>query len=44
MDIMDELAAGFDETWGFDDKQWKEIGVFENMMERFGPGIFGRSD
>jgi hypothetical protein len=32
MDIMDELAAGFDETWGFDDKQWKEIGVFENMM------------
>jgi hypothetical protein len=32
MDIMDELAAGFDETWGFDNTQWKEIGVFENMM------------
>ena len=32
MDIMDELASGFDETWGFDTQAWKEIGVFENMM------------
>jgi hypothetical protein len=32
MDIMDELASGFDETWGFDTRAWKEIGVFENMM------------
>jgi hypothetical protein len=32
VDIMDELAAGFDETWGFDTREWKEIGVFENMM------------
>jgi hypothetical protein len=33
MDIMDELASGFDETWGFDTQAWKEIGVFENMMQ-----------
>ena len=32
MDIMDELASSFDETWGFDTREWKEIGVFENMM------------
>jgi hypothetical protein len=32
MDIMDELASCFDETWGFDTRAWKEIGVFENMM------------
>jgi hypothetical protein len=32
MDIMDELASGFDETWGFDTQAWKEIGVFQNMM------------
>lgn len=31
-DIMDELSSGFDETWGFDTENWKEIGVFENMM------------
>ena len=31
-EIMEELAAGFDETWGFDTENWKEIGVFENMM------------
>ena len=30
--IMDELGAGFDETWGFDASNWKEIGVFTNMM------------
>lgn len=33
VDIMEELAAGFDETWGFDTDNWKEIGVFENMMK-----------
>ena len=32
-DIMDELATGFDQTWGFDYENWKEIGVFENMMK-----------
>lgn len=32
MDIMDELTTGFDETWGFDTKTWKTIGVFDNMM------------
>jgi hypothetical protein len=32
MDIMDELAIVFDETWGLDTKKWKSIIVFENMM------------
>ena len=32
-DIMDELATGFDQTWGFDYENWKEIGVFKNMMK-----------
>jgi cytochrome P450 len=31
MDIMDELTAGFDETWGFDTEEWKSVCVFENM-------------
>lgn len=32
-EIMEELAAGFDEFWGFDTENWKEICVFENMMK-----------
>ena len=31
-EIMAELEAGFDETWGFDTENWKRIGVFDNMM------------
>jgi len=31
MDIMDELSASFDETWGLDTEEWKTVGVFENM-------------
>ena len=28
-DIMDELAIGFDETWGLDTKEWKGIGIYD---------------
>jgi hypothetical protein len=31
MDIMDELTASFDETWGLDTEEWKTVPVFENM-------------
>jgi hypothetical protein len=32
-DIMEELSAGFDEYWGTDTCQWKEVGVFETMRK-----------
>jgi len=33
MDIMDELTASFDDIWGTDVTQWREICVFETLMQ-----------
>ena len=30
-EIMSELEAGFDETWGLDSHKWNEIAVYNNM-------------
>jgi cytochrome P450 len=32
MDIWDELQCTFDETWGLDTEEWKEVCIFDNMM------------
>lgn len=32
-EIMDELAAGFDQYWGMDTEDWKEICVWEDTMK-----------
>lgn len=31
--MSEEIASGFDETWGMDTQAWKEIVVFDNLME-----------
>ena len=31
LDVMDELTVGLDETWGLNTKEWKSIGVYDNM-------------
>lgn len=33
LDIMDELTAAFDDIWGTDTSQWKEICPFETLMQ-----------
>ena len=30
--MYEEIAASFDETWGMDMEDWREIGVFDNLM------------
>jgi cytochrome P450 len=36
MDIWDELQYTFDETWGFDTEEWKDIRIFDNMVTMIG--------
>lgn len=31
--IMDEIAAAYDELWGMDTENWKEVNVFETSMK-----------
>lgn len=31
-DMEDELSSAFDDTWGTDTQKWKDIGVFDNLM------------
>ncbi|KAF2436506.1 cytochrome P450 [Tothia fuscella] len=32
MDVWDEVGCALDDTWGTDTENWKEVCVFENMM------------
>lgn len=32
MEIMKELRSIFDQHWGFNTEDWKDIAVFKNMM------------
>jgi len=32
-DIMSELGSGFEQYWGVDMQEWREIAVFDNMMK-----------
>jgi cytochrome P450 len=32
MDVWDEIGCALDDTWGTDTENWKEICLFENMM------------
>jgi cytochrome P450 len=32
MDVWDELGCALDDTWGTDTENWKEVCLFENMM------------